>query len=63
MGHLSPLVNGSYDAFTFLLNFRLVLYISLLVGAKFLRSVGLFLAYDILKLVPVVLFLFIIKAG
>lgn len=42
---------------------KIAVYISLLVGAKFLRAVGLFLAYDILKLVPVVLFLFIIKAG
>ena len=43
--------------------FRIAVYISLLVGAKFLRAVGLFLAYDVLKLVPVVLFLFVIKAG
>lgn len=42
---------------------KIAVYISLLVGAKFLRAVGLFLAYDVLKLVPVVLFLFVIKAG
>lgn len=42
---------------------KIAVYISLLIGAKFLRAVGLFLAYDVLKLVPVVLFLFVIKAG
>ncbi|XP_045216205.2 proton-coupled zinc antiporter SLC30A5-like [Mercenaria mercenaria] len=38
-------------------------YIGLLILAKFLRGVGLFLAYDLLKLIPVVLFLFVVKAG
>ncbi|KAL4227543.1 hypothetical protein ACF0H5_012986 [Mactra antiquata] len=38
-------------------------YIGLLVIAKFLRAVGLFVAYDLLKLIPVVVFLFVIKAG
>lgn len=42
---------------------RVALYLVLLVIAKLLRAVGLFLSYDILKLVPVVLFLFIIRAG
>ncbi|KAK3097668.1 hypothetical protein FSP39_011932 [Pinctada imbricata] len=36
-------------------------YIIILVVSKFLRAVGLFLSYDLLKLIPVVQFLFIIK--
>ena len=42
---------------------RVLLYGSLLGCAKLLRAVGLYMSYDILKLVPVVLFLFIVKAG
>ncbi|XP_052828047.1 proton-coupled zinc antiporter SLC30A5 [Octopus bimaculoides] len=38
-------------------------YIGLLVVAKFFRAFGLFLSYDLLKVIPVVQFLFIIKAG
>ncbi|KAH3837247.1 zinc transporter 5-like [Dreissena polymorpha] len=38
-------------------------YIGLLVVSKLFRAVGLFLAYDVLKLVPVVLFMFVVKAG
>ncbi|XP_048255901.1 zinc transporter 5-like [Haliotis rufescens] len=41
----------------------LTLYVGLLAFSKFLRAVGLFLAYDLLKLIPVVQFLFIVKAG
>ncbi|GAB1606164.1 zinc transporter 5-like [Argonauta hians] len=38
-------------------------YIGLLVISKFFRAFGLFLSYDLLKVIPVVQFLFIIKAG
>lgn len=38
-------------------------YLILLVVVKFLRAVGLFMSYDLLKLIPVVQFLFIVKAG
>lgn len=38
-------------------------YAIILAISKFLRSVGIFLSYDLLKIVPVVQFLFIIKAG
>lgn len=38
-------------------------YVILLAISKFLRSAGLFLSYDLLKIIPVVQFLFIIKAG
>ncbi|XP_050401353.1 proton-coupled zinc antiporter SLC30A5 [Patella vulgata] len=41
----------------------LSLYFGLLIVSKFLRSVGLFIAYDLLKLVPVVQFLFFVKLG
>nr|XP_006818948.1 PREDICTED: zinc transporter 5-like [Saccoglossus kowalevskii] len=43
--------------------FRLAPYVLLLVIAKFFRAFGLFLSYDTLKLVPIVPFLFIVKAG
>ena len=46
----------------FTIAFRLIPYISLLVVSKFLRAFGLFLSYDLLKLIHVVQFLFIIKA-
>ncbi|XP_062597786.1 proton-coupled zinc antiporter SLC30A5-like isoform X2 [Saccostrea cucullata] len=39
----------------------LSVYLLLLVAAKFLRAVGLFISYDLLKLIPVVQFLFLIK--
>jgi len=38
-------------------------YLGLLVISKLLKAVGLFLAYDLLKLIPVVLFLFVVKSG
>ena len=37
------------------------MYVILLVVAKFLRAVGLFICYDLLKIIPVVQFLFLIK--
>ncbi|XP_070543256.1 proton-coupled zinc antiporter SLC30A5-like [Ptychodera flava] len=42
---------------------RLAPYVLLLVIAKFLRAFGIFLSYDTLKLVHVVPFLFLVKAG
>lgn len=39
----------------------LSVYLILLVAAKFLRAVGLFVSYDLLKVIPVVQFLFLIK--
>ncbi|KAK2166838.1 hypothetical protein NP493_1302g00042 [Ridgeia piscesae] len=42
---------------------RFLPYIALLVAAKFFRSFGVFLSYDLLKLIHVVQFLFLIKAG
>ncbi|CAG5135470.1 unnamed protein product [Candidula unifasciata] len=41
----------------------LTLYVALLVVSKILKAVGLFIAYDLLKLIPVVVFLFLLKAG
>ncbi|KAL5005080.1 hypothetical protein ScPMuIL_018536 [Solemya velum] len=38
-------------------------YIAFLSASKFFRAVGLFLSYDLLKLIPVVQFLYIVKAG
>ncbi|XP_022333860.2 proton-coupled zinc antiporter SLC30A5-like isoform X1 [Crassostrea virginica] len=43
------------------LNQWLSVYVILLVVAKFLRAVGLFICYDLLKIIPVVQFLFLIK--
>ncbi|XP_052795023.1 proton-coupled zinc antiporter SLC30A5-like [Mya arenaria] len=40
-----------------------IVYLILLVLSKLLRAVGLFLAYDLLKLIPVVHFLFVVKTG
>ncbi|ESP05676.1 hypothetical protein LOTGIDRAFT_103228 [Lottia gigantea] len=48
---------------TFIIFFSLSLYIGLLVISRFLRAVGLYIAYDLLKLVPVVQFLFFVKLG
>ncbi|XP_033634104.1 zinc transporter 5-like [Asterias rubens] len=42
---------------------RLVPYIALLVVTKCLRALGLFLAYDVLKVVHLIIFVFLIKAG
>ncbi|XP_022104644.1 zinc transporter 5-like [Acanthaster planci] len=42
---------------------RLVPYITLLVISKCLRSLGLCLAYDVLKVVHLIIFVFLIKAG
>ncbi|XP_038077862.1 zinc transporter 5-like [Patiria miniata] len=42
---------------------RLAPYIILLVITKCLRSLGLFLAYDVLKVVHLIIFVFLIKAG
>lgn len=42
---------------------RNVIYIGLLVTAKFFRAFGLFLSYDLLKVIPVIQFLCIIKIG
>ncbi|CAL1532421.1 unnamed protein product [Lymnaea stagnalis] len=41
----------------------LTIYIVLLIISKVLKAVGLFIAYDILKLIPIVVFLFLFKAG
>ncbi|CAC5389353.1 SLC30A5_7 [Mytilus coruscus] len=38
-------------------------YVIILAVSKFLRAAGLFLSYDLLKIIPVVQFLFIIKTG
>lgn len=38
-------------------------YTGLLVCSKFLHAFGLFIAYDLLKLIPLVVFLFILRAG
>jgi len=43
--------------------YRFLPYIGVLAAAKFFRSFGIFLSYDILKLIHVVPFLFLIKAG
>lgn len=42
---------------------KAALYVGLLVFSKLFRAVGLFMAYDLLKLIPVILFLFVVKAG
>ncbi|PVD20114.1 hypothetical protein C0Q70_20608 [Pomacea canaliculata] len=42
---------------------RLALYSAVLVVSKILRAAGLFIAYDLLKLIPIVLFLFFLKLG
>lgn len=42
---------------------RFLPYIALLVASKFFRSFGVFLSYDLLKLIHVVQLLFLIKAG
>ncbi|BFZ02223.1 hypothetical protein BsWGS_05262 [Bradybaena similaris] len=41
----------------------LSVYVALLVVSKILKAVGLFIAYDLLKLIPIVVFLFLLKAG
>ena len=43
--------------------YRLTLYIVLLCFAKFLKAVGLFESYDLLKAVHLVQFIFIVKMG
>ncbi|XP_076443611.1 proton-coupled zinc antiporter SLC30A5-like [Babylonia areolata] len=42
---------------------KMALYTGLLIGSKVLRAFGLFIAYDLLKLIPIVLFLFLLKTG
>ena len=42
---------------------RLAPYILLLLVTKFLQALGVFISYDVLKLVHLVIFVFIIKAG
>jgi len=42
---------------------RFLPYVAALIGVKFFRSYGLFLTYDLLKIIHVVQFLFLIKVG
>lgn len=51
------------DVSVHLLACRLSVYVALLVVSKILKAVGLFIAYDLLKLIPIVVFLFLLKAG
>lgn len=42
---------------------RFLPYVAVLAGAKFFRSFGIFISYDVLKLIHLVQFLFLINAG
>lgn len=55
--------NRVYDIIDDIFFFRLALYSAVLVVSKILRAAGLFIAYDLLKLIPIVLFLFFLKLG
>ncbi|GFS15345.1 zinc transporter 5 [Elysia marginata] len=41
----------------------MTVYLVLLIASKVLKGIGLFIAYDLLKLIPIVVFLFLLKFG
>ncbi|XP_059155372.1 proton-coupled zinc antiporter SLC30A5-like isoform X2 [Physella acuta] len=57
------LTNNGLPSRSFHSSSGLSVYIVLLIVSKVLKAVGLFIAYDLLKLIPIVVFLFLLKAG
>lgn len=57
-----PLNSGIKNMFSFSF-FRLTRYIVLLIISKILKALGIFESYDILKVVHIVQFIFILKLG